>query len=961
VYSFTRGALSRLPATGYRLTATGYVLLALALALVAAVPFLTRPGLPRQTDAELHVYRAAELEHTLRAGVFYPRWAPDFYYGYGYPIFNYYAPLTYYLASLFDLLPGVGVVGGVKAVFVLGLLVASLGTYLLGRELFGCAAGVLAAASFTFAPYIVFIDPHARGDLAEHFALCLLPLVFYAFHRLMSGVGGRGALLGSVLSLAALVFSHNLVGLVSGGLLLAYWVWMVVLRPFGFRKTRRVSRKTCRRVGWGMLALALAAAIIAFFWLPFLLERGDIKLNVVGPGHFDFREHFLSPGELFAPSRILDMGATAPHYRFNLGLAQWLLAIPALGALLRLGIHPGTQRISDRASPIPPHSHTSLLYFVLAGLALIFLMLPVSTAIWERVPGLLYLQFPWRLLGPVNLMLAVCAAGGTTLLPAGRWRNPVLAMALAVILLLALPVLYPPMWAPDFGPTAPQDILQWEQHSLALGTTSTGDFLPVEAALVPVHPEPTLVESYSRPGPVDKVNRATRATLRDGASVEIVEHGPLHDRFAVSTPKKFKLRLYTFYFPGWRAYVDGEEVEIEVAGPEGFITLWVPEGEHEVLVRFEDTPPRTAGWVISAAGLAVLIVTLILMRPPPLLPHSHTPTLPHFPLWLSGTLLLFVILKSTVIDSQDGWMRYTSPPGQAWAAQHEQWAGFHADGDGQVELLGYDLPRQRVRSGEDFSVVLYWHARTPLDVNYQSFVHLARPLQVVWGQEDHVNPGGLPTTRWPLDKYVWDKYEVRVLPGTPPGEYVLNVGLYSMAGGYRLRCYDEHGQAAGDSSVLAPVEVERPRRQPRPAELDMTRAVMATFPGGGVTLLGYTQPYDQVTLPGAWRVTLFWRADQDRPAARLRDLVLLDTEGHEVCRLSGAPVDGHYPFHVWQAGEIVRDPLLFVPAQPLTLEPGVYRFGVTASTDESADEPLVAEGTGEPFVLLGSVEFLVEE
>ena len=65
--------------------------LVVALALVAAGPFLTRPGLPRQTDAELHVYRAAELGRTLRAGAVYPRWAPDLYLGYGYPIFNYYA------------------------------------------------------------------------------------------------------------------------------------------------------------------------------------------------------------------------------------------------------------------------------------------------------------------------------------------------------------------------------------------------------------------------------------------------------------------------------------------------------------------------------------------------------------------------------------------------------------------------------------------------------------------------------------------------------------------------------------------------------------------------------------------------------------------------------------------------------------------------------------------------------
>ena len=905
------------------------------------------------------------MGHALRAGAFYPRWAPDFYFGYGYPIFNYYAPLTYYLANLFDLLPGVDIVGGVKAVFVLGLLVASLGAYLLGRELFGPstgsgrspAAGVLAAASFTFAPYVVFIDPHARGDLAEHFAICLLPLVFYFFHRLMGGalscqaepvearskepalscqaepvealskggVGGRGALLGSVLTLAALVFSHNLLGLVASVLLLAYWAWEIV---FGAGRGR---------AGWGGLAFVLAAAIIAFFWFPALLERGAVKLEVVGPGHFDFRENFLSLGELLAFSRVLDLGATAPQYWSNLGLAQWLLALPALGALLLLGA---------RRTPKFPHAHT-LLYFILAGLALIFLMLPASTAIWERIPGLLYLQFPWRLLGPANLMLAVCVAGGTTLLPANRWRNPILAVSLATILLLALPVLYPPMWAPDFGGTAPGDILEWERHSLALGTTSTGDFLPVEVAPRCVHPESTLVESYSRPGPVDKVNRAT---LPDGATVEIVEHEPLHDRFAVSTPKRFVLRLYTFYFPGWRAYVDGEEVEIEVAGPEGFITLWVPEGEHEVLLRFEDTPPRTAGWVISAVGLIILIAALILMRTPtPSILHSP---FSHSPFWLGGVLLLFAILKSVVIDPQDDWMRYTSPPGQAWAARYEQRVNF-----GQIELLGYDLPRQRVRSGTKFSLVLYWHALTPLDANYQSFVHLARPLHILWGQEDHVNPAGLPTTRWPLDKYVWDEYEINVLPGTPPGEYVLNVGLYSMAGGYRLPRYDEYGQIAGDSLVLTSVEVERPRRQPRLAELDMAREVMATFPGGGVTLLGYTQSHDQVTLPGDWRVTLFWRASRDRPAARVRDLVLLDTEGHEVWRLSGSPVDGHYPFEVWQAGEIVRDPLLFVPAQPVTLAPGVYHFGVMVS----ADGPLIAKGTNETFVPLGSVEFLVEE
>ncbi|MBE9508142.1 MAG: hypothetical protein IMY86_08835 [Chloroflexi bacterium] len=764
------------------------LLLALVLGLVAAGPFLTRPGLPRQTDAELHVYRAAELGHTLRAGAFYPRWSPDFYYGYGYPIFNYYAPLTYYLANLFDLVPGVDIVAGTKAVFVLGLLLASVGAYLMGRDFFGPAAGVLAAASFTFSPYVVFIDPHARGDLAEHFAICLLPLVFYFFRRLMSGgmslsqggVGGRGALLGSVLALAALVFSHALLGLVCAGLLLAYWVWEVV------------SGTGRGRAGWGMLAFALSGAIIAFYWLPFLMERSAIKLNVIGPGHFDFHEHFLSLGELLAPSRILDMGATAPHYRFNLGLAQWLLALPALAVLLRPVI---------RRSPKPfTRSHAHLLYFVLAGVGLIFLMLPTSAAIWERIPGMPYLQFPWRLLGPANLMLAVCAASGVALLPAGRWRNPTLAIGLTATLLLALPLLYPPVWAPGFGGTTRLDIIEAERDgSLALGTTSTGDFLPVKAARAPLPPMPPLIESYAGLGPVDRVNRFT---LPDVTTVEIVEQGALYDRFAVSTSREFILRLYTFYFPGWRAYVDGEEVGIDVAGPEGFITFRVPAGEHDVLVRFEDTPPRTGGWIIAAAGLVMLILAVLLM-PADTLPKSRIPWLTSLP-WLGGVLLLFVILKCAVTDPH-GWLRYDSPPGQASAAQHEQWASFGC----QIELLGYDLPRQSVRPGGKFSVVLYWHALTFLDANYQSFVHMtaAQDVRQVRSQEDHLNPGGLPTTRWPLNKYVWDEFELVVPPDTPPGEYVLNVGIYSREGDYRLQRYDETGQVIGDSIVVASIEV----------------------------------------------------------------------------------------------------------------------------------------------------------
>src|SRR5512139_2628765 len=195
----------------------------LIIVIIVALPFLTRPGLPRHTDLELHVFRAAEYGEVLRDGVLYPRWAPDFYYGYGYPIFNYYAPLTYAFANVLDLVPGVDAVTSVKLVILAAYALGAYGVYFLARRHFGSAAGVIASAAFVLSPYFLFIDPLMRGDLAEFLALSLLPWVFYVFDR------PRQFSVARPLVLAALVFSHNLIALFGAALLLGYLIWRGLL------------------------------------------------------------------------------------------------------------------------------------------------------------------------------------------------------------------------------------------------------------------------------------------------------------------------------------------------------------------------------------------------------------------------------------------------------------------------------------------------------------------------------------------------------------------------------------------------------------------------------------------------------------------------------------------------------------------------------------------------------------
>ncbi len=876
------------------------LLLALALALIAALPFLTRPGLPRGTDAELHVFRAAELGYSLRAGDLYPRWAPDFYYGYGYPIFNYYAPLTYYLANVFDLWPGVDIVAGVKLVFILGLVSAALGAYLFVRDWIGPRSGVLAAALYVLSPYVFFVDPHMRGVLAESFSLGLFPLALWAYQRTLRGARRRWVV-GAALLQAALIMTHNLLGVVLSAILVAFLVWELGGRWLRWKRrtaTGDVSSAALRRaLARAGLALALGIGLSAIFWVPMLVERGDVQLTLTGPGHFDFHNHFLSLGELLAPSPILDLGAVAPRFRFNLGWPQWLLALTALWPLVRS----------------TPARRWRVAFFVCCALGLLGLMLPLSTPIWETVPGMAFLQFPWRLLGPAAAVLSLAAAAGyKEIARHTRWRVEILGLGVGLTLMLALPAMFPPLWPADFGPTDPLAMLAFERSGVAVGTTSTGDFLPSTVETQP-HPEPAYLASYGAPDGVDKVNRAT---LKAGTKVQVVSHGPTHDRFYVQSDKPFVLRLFTFYFPGWRAKVDGQEVPIELGRPEGFITLEVPEGTHTVEVRLAATPARVAGTSLSLFSVVALggIALWPVRRTPPGTERSERQRA-----GLSGTaalvsggiILVFFVFKVGWVDRQHSWFRRTSPPGQVLGAQHlladELPAGSGVDFGHHIQLLGYDLPRSQVRAGETLPLTLYWRATGPVPDNYQVFAHLTRPATHLWGQSDNLNPGDLPTTRWPSDQYVWDDHMLEVLPGTPPGEYQLTVGLYTLANGVRVPVFDAAGTPLGDTFTLpASVRVLRPRRPPDEETLALTDVIGFAY-AGEITLLGAVLPDRCIELPGFLHLALLWRAEIEAPRDISVTVQLVADRGEVVAQVVTAPVDGRYPAPEWSAGEVVRD------------------------------------------------------
>ena len=117
-------------------------------------------------------------------------------------------------------------------------------------------------------------------------------------------------------------------------------------------------------------------------------------------------------------------------------------------------------------------------------------------------------------------------------------------------------------------------------------------------------------------------------------------------------------------------------------------------------------------------------------------------------------------------------------------------------------MLGYDLSATEVQSGGVLPLTVYWKATALVPDNYQVFAHISAPDGTVWGQSDKLNPGDFPSTRWPLDKYVWDDHKVQLKPDTPPGEYLLSVGLYLLEDGRRAPVFDDAGQIVADHVVL---------------------------------------------------------------------------------------------------------------------------------------------------------------
>ncbi|MCX7669946.1 MAG: 6-pyruvoyl-tetrahydropterin synthase-related protein [Anaerolineae bacterium] len=195
-----------------------YLLVCLALGLLLCQPLLAA-GIPNTADGLLHLYRSALWRWAWDEGVFWPRWHTMLYTGYGYPLFNFYAPLLYVVTGAASLIFPT-FLDAFKAILVLIGIGYACGMYLWAKDILGRPAALVAATAYAFATFR-FRELYVQGNYAQFLAWSLYPWILFFFHRL-TRQPTPGRFIGAIASLAALLLAHNISALLLAPLLGAY-------------------------------------------------------------------------------------------------------------------------------------------------------------------------------------------------------------------------------------------------------------------------------------------------------------------------------------------------------------------------------------------------------------------------------------------------------------------------------------------------------------------------------------------------------------------------------------------------------------------------------------------------------------------------------------------------------------------------------------------------------------------
>ena len=934
------------------LNTASWLLLTILLGLPLITPLLRWTSVACTHDGHLHYHRVAAMAHAWENGIYLTRWLPDLAFGYGYPFFVYREAAPLY-AVLLPFLAGMPLPAASNLFYAVTILLCGVFMFLWVRDLFGPRAALVSAVAYMAAPYTL-IDAFVRGNAPESLALPLLPFLLWVGRRWVLH-GSIPSFIAGVLGLALLSVSHNISTFIFAPTL---WVYLGALALLTDHRPRTaggvqhsadaIEQTTDNRqqtanggqrsvVGsrlFRLLALLVLGLGLAFFYTGgAVLEMDQVTLEMsTTTRNNDWRFNFASLGEILAPVAAEDPLLVNPPLLIRLGWVPLLLAIAGLTGLVWI----------KGSDSLAREQRLHIWLMAIGAAVYLFMALPVSRWLWEALPLIDFIQFPWRFAGRAALPVAFLSGvpfyyfdRGQTVeddrpqttdhrlearrpssVARRRWLAPALTLAATALLIIeAIPNLYPRICAEEPFPTI-LTVHNYERVTGLVGVDPEGSYFP---RTVGERPSGSPLEADYIAGQAPQ--RFDMTVLPAQAAASEVIYDGFGVALTVDSPQPFTARFLSFAFPGWSAHVDGKPAAITAEDPSGLITFPVPAGTHEISVHWGATPLRLALVALSAlSAMAVGVVVLRARKRPSTADHGWSiPLKIHLARNELTALLILglgLLAFKFFVDRNDTYLRRPSAPSVSYPA---------ALRGGELRLEGFNLSRDSVPAGETFDIDMAWRAVAPPAVDYQSEITIVGPDGLAWNRKGTERPriyeDAANTRQWSAGEWGWDSREVRLLAGTPPGLYDIVVTLFDKATLAPATLNDvATGRTVGPTAVIGQIEVTNPAQPP---QFDAQYPLDVSLPALGLRLLGYNQDRAEAAPGDSVLLTLFWECDDlalcERVGLHLEDEAGVATQEWQLPVVRDGFMPEDWPGH----GRLRAQHVLQLPAN---LTSGRYRF-----------------------------------
>lgn len=534
--------------------------------------------------------RVYEMTQAIKSGQIPPRIVPNLGYGFGYPLFNFYAPFPYYIGALGSFL-GLGILNAAKFMAVFGFIAAAFSMYYAGAQLWGRKGGLFAAVLYTLAPYHA-VQLYVRGSVGELYAYALLPLIYVGLIELYKEKIARKKLLIGMVSLALLAISHTITLYI---VLYLFAIQSIIGLIVTVIRKNNVKQYLYKNI----VFISAPLLITAYFWLPAFTELSLVQFSTHSGNQVNYKDHFVALSQLWNSAWGFGgsaQGIDRDGMSFMIGKAIVITAV--LSIILALNYNKKLKNWDHQRA-------VTIIFGCVAFFAILHMLLS-SNFVWQTVPFFILIQFPWRFLTIVTSALAFIAPGIFILLPTlKRLRNQQIIYG-AVIIGVAFYMLFPLnlknfpqskyFYANGYYQKTDKDIIN-TNHLRYEASRISDEYMPKEL----IRPENSASVSKDQ------------IICTNACTISQVEISPSQYKFIVNTEHKTIVYIDKIYFPKMNVEINGKKATIikDFANKIGTV---VEPGKSGVTFTIKDTPLRAAGNTISILSCIGIIVYICKQR-----------------------------------------------------------------------------------------------------------------------------------------------------------------------------------------------------------------------------------------------------------------------------------------------------------------------------------------------------------